>query len=75
MSNYHSEGNTGSPSDIAVLLEKLYTNELLNSGNTRRLLSYMQNASESQYIPTAVPEGSKVYHKAGYLQDRAHRRL
>ena len=72
MSNYRSEGNTGSPSDIAVLLEKLYDNKLLNRDYTDLLLSYMQNASEGQYIPAAVPQDSKVYHKAGYLQDRAH---
>lgn len=72
MTSYHSEGNTGSPSDIAVLLEKLYGNKLLNRDYTELLLSYMQNASESQYISAAVPQDSKVYHKAGYLQDRAH---
>jgi beta-lactamase class A len=72
MSSYHSESNTGSPSDIAVLLEKLYGNKLLNRDYTELLLSYMQNASESQYISAAVPQDSKVYHKAGYLQDRAH---
>ena len=72
MSNYRSEGNTGSPSDIAILLEKLYANKLLKKDYTELLLSYMQHASEGQYIPAAVPQDVKVYHKAGYLQDRAH---
>lgn len=72
MSSYRSESNTGSPSDIAVLLEKLYGNKLLDRDYTELLLSYMQNASENQYISAAVPQDSKVYHKAGYLQDRAH---
>lgn len=72
MSSYSSVSNTGLPSDISVLLEKLYSNKLLNRDYTELLLSYMQNASEGQYISAAVPQDSKVYHKAGYLQDRAH---
>lgn len=69
---YDSRTNVATPSDIALLLGKLYKNQLLNQENTQLLLSHMQRASESQYIPTALPAGTKVYHKAGYLADRAH---
>lgn len=70
--NYKYETNTSTPSDIALLLEKLYKNQLLNQENTQLLLSYMRHASESQYIPAALPPDVKVFHKAGYLKDRAH---
>lgn len=70
--DYNSARNTTTHADIAMLLEKLYNRKLLNEENSRLLLSYMQNASENQYIASAVGAPYKVYHKAGYLKDRAH---
>lgn len=72
MVSYDTTKNTSTPADIALLLEKLYGNELLNKENTDLLMSFMQNASEREYIPSALPAETKVYHKAGYLSDRAH---
>jgi beta-lactamase class A len=72
MTTYNSESNISTSADIATLLQQLYSKKLLNDEHTQLLLSYMQNASENQYIPAAIPQGTKVYHKAGYLKDRAH---
>lgn len=72
LQNYNATDNTVTPSDVALLLQQLYTGKLLSKTNTQLLLSYMQNANEADYIPAAVPSGVKVYHKAGYLDDRAH---
>ncbi|MBA3757299.1 serine hydrolase [Candidatus Saccharibacteria bacterium] len=72
MLTYTSSRNRTTPSDIAVLLKKLYRGELLNQENTNLLLSHMRIASEKQYILAVIPESTKAYHKAGYLADRAH---
>jgi beta-lactamase class A len=70
MSSYDVESNIDTPSDIALLLSKLYKNELINQQNTKLLLGYMQNANEAEYIVSAVPKSVNVYHKAGWLDDR-----
>ena len=70
MKDYSSETNIDTPSDIAILLSKLYQGKILNKENTNLLLGYMQNANEAQYIVSDVPAGVKVYHKAGWLDDR-----
>lgn len=72
LQNYDSEQNLSTAADIAVVLKALFNKELLNDSNTDMMLSYMQNASESQYIPAALPQNVRVYHKAGYLKDRLH---
>ncbi len=72
MKSYDTANNIDTPSDIAILLSKLYQNKILNKENTQLLLSYMQDANEAQYIVSDVPEGIKVYHKAGWLDDRVH---
>ena len=60
--------------DISSLLTKLHDVKLLNTSNTRLLLSYMKDADSdySQYIVAAVPSGVTVYHKVGWLSDRVH---
>ena len=72
MHDYSALDNLCTTRDIATFLEKLYERDLLNEEHTTLLLSFMSNASEHQYIPAGVPDGYTVYHKAGYLQDRAH---
>jgi beta-lactamase class A len=72
ITNYDPDNNTLSADDISLLLAKLYKNQLLNSQHTQLLLSYMQNANEDDFIVNNVPAGVKVYHKAGWLDDRAH---
>jgi beta-lactamase class A len=72
LSNYDPDQNTLTVDDIALLLSKLYKGELLNSSNTNLLLSYMHDANFDSYIPASIPTGVKVYHKAGWLDDRVH---
>jgi len=59
-------------SDQALLLSKLYKQELLNESNTRLLLSFMQNTNNEDMIPVVKPNGSTLYHKYGQLDDRLH---
>jgi beta-lactamase class A len=72
LTSYSHYQNTTTSNDIATLLTELYNHRLLNAPHAKLLLSYMQNASEADFIPAAVPAGTNVYHKAGYLNDRAH---
>lgn len=70
LNSYDVEKNILTADDIALLLSKLYKGEILSKEHTKLLLSYMQGANETQYIVSGVPAGAKVYHKAGWLDDR-----
>lgn len=72
LSSYNAEKNTVTSNDIARLLGKMYKNELVNEKHTNKLYGWMQNTSEEQFIPPSVPKNMKLFHKAGYLNDRAH---
>lgn len=72
ISNYDPHQNTLTSGDIALLLGKFYKGQLLNQGDTALLLSYMHQANETAYIVASVPPGVKVYHKAGWLDDRVN---
>jgi beta-lactamase class A len=70
--SYSSSENTITSNDMAQLMAQLYNRKLINENHTKLLLSWMQNTSEERFIPPAVPAGSVLYHKAGYLADRVH---
>jgi beta-lactamase class A len=72
LANYNPDNNTLTASDISLLLGKLYKRQLLNDQLTKQLLSYMHNANEANFIVASIPAGVKVYHKAGWLDDRVH---
>lgn len=72
LSGYNPNDNTILASDIAVLLRRLYTGQLLNAEHTGLLLGYMNKADETEYIVEAIPKEAKVFHKAGWLSDRFH---
>jgi beta-lactamase class A len=72
MTSYEPERNVVTSNDMALLLAKLYKRELINEEHTKLLLSWMQKTSEERFIPAAIPAGTALYHKAGYLEDRAH---
>lgn len=71
MNSYNPDANTIASDDLASLLNRLYQGKLLNSQHTKLLLSYMKQADYTQYIVAAIPSSVQVYHKAGYLDDRA----
>lgn len=72
ISSYSSKDNTITASDEALLLQKLYTREVINEANTSLLLSYMQNTNNEAMIPAVIPAGATIYHKYGQLEDRLH---
>lgn len=72
MTTYTPNDNIMTSDDIALLLTKLASQKLLNTEGTDFLLSLMKDASMRSYIVAAVPDGTDVYHKVGYLEDRLH---
>ncbi len=72
LQHYSSVDNTVRTKDVALLLKKIHSGELLNTENTRLLLSHMEKANRNQYISQGLPAGTKFYHKAGWLDDRIH---
>lgn len=69
---YTSTDNTMTSSDIALLLEKLASQKLLNKEHSEFLLSLMKEADMRSYIVAAIPDNAEIYHKVGYLADRLH---
>lgn len=72
VASYDPAKNTITSNDMALFMAKLYNKELLNAQYTNMLLEWMHDTSEERFIPAAVPEGMKVFHKAGYLAERVH---
>lgn len=67
--NYDPGTNTFTSTDMAVLLQKLYSGKLLTPAGRDLLLGYMSRANYRQYIVAAVPSGYTVYHKIGFDDD------
>lgn len=72
LTNYNPDTNTITPTSVAKLLSDMYQEKLINHEHTQLLLSYMAQAKEVDFIIDSVPQGTKVYHKPGYLVDRVH---
>lgn len=72
LTSYDVTRNTITSNDMALLMAKIHKRELLNDEHTKLLLSWMQNTSEERFIPSAIPQGITLYHKAGYLAERVH---
>lgn len=72
INSYNVTYNKISPNDMALLLSKLYQGKLLNSENTKLLLSYMQNTNDESIIPPAVPKDIPIYHKYGSYNGTLH---
>ena len=61
--------NTFTAADVARLLEKVYSGNLLSSAHRSLLLGYLAQANYRNYIVAAVPSGDQVYHKVGVNGD------
>jgi len=72
MQTYAAAENTMTASDAALLLRQLYKKELLSEQHTQKLLAYMKQADRNEIFGPTIPTGVKVYHKAGWLDDRLH---
>lgn len=72
INSYNYSQNTLSSNDMALLLSKLYTGQILNKQHTDLLLSYMQNTIMETLIPPAVPDKITLFHKHGNFEGNLH---
>lgn len=73
VTSYDAEENKIKPNDVVLILSQLYQEKLLNEDHTRFLLTNMQQDQEEiQFIRRYIDPSISVYHKAGWLSDRAH---
>lgn len=69
---YDPEDNRLTPGEMALVLTKLYSGDLLNPSNTAQLLGYMQDTNNEALIPAASGRSITVYHKYGQLGGVLH---
>lgn len=67
--SYDPDSNTFTAADVALLLQQLYSDKLLDPADRSLLLNYMSRANYRGYIVAAVPAGDSVYHKVGLDDD------
>lgn len=72
ISSFKADTNSITPNDMVVLLQKLYSGNLLNEEDTKLILSYMQDTSEETILPPAIPSSATLYHKYGLLEGNMH---
>lgn len=69
---YDPEDNRLTPGEVAQVLTKLYSGQLLNPNDTAQLLGYMQETNNEELIAAASGPGITVYHKYGQLGGNLH---
>ncbi|WP_258060642.1 class A beta-lactamase-related serine hydrolase [Arthrobacter sp. 4R501] len=69
---YDPEDNRLTPGEVAPVLTKLYSGQLLNPNDTAQLLGYMQETNNEELIAAASGPGITVYHKYGQLGGNLH---
>lgn len=69
---YDPEENLLTAADMAVVLERLYTGDLLDEDNTARLLGFMQDTNNEELIPAGSRPEITVHHKYGQVDGELH---
>jgi beta-lactamase class A len=69
ITDYNAESNSLAARDVAVLLYKLSSGNLLQANHAQQLLGYMHAANFRSYIIPAVDPGTQAYHKVGINDD------
>lgn len=72
LTSFNSIENTITAEDENLLLQKIYSDELISKEHRDLLLSCMQNTNYETLIPAAVPSDVTVYHKYGLLYNNLH---
>jgi beta-lactamase class A len=72
LSNYDPTTNNFSAGDIADLLYKLQSGQLIKPAGQQLLLGYMKVANYREYMIPAIPAGYTAYHKVGLDNDNVH---
>ncbi|WP_247040847.1 serine hydrolase [Arthrobacter rhizosphaerae] len=70
--SYDPKQNLLTPVEMAILLMRLYSGDLINPEHTAQLLGHMQETNNEELIPAAVPAGVTVHHKYGIVDQYMH---
>jgi beta-lactamase class A len=65
MNHTNIEANTTTAGDMATLMQKLYTEQLVDHNATQEILLVMRNTQFEDRIPALLPGGTLVSHKTG----------
>lgn len=66
------DNNQTSPSDMTLLLQKIWENQITTPAKTKELLSFMNDTDIEDRIPADLPSGTVVYHKTGDAVGNLH---
>ncbi len=58
--------------DVALLLERLYKNELLGPDETARFITLLKGQKVNNRLPVGLPNGTVIAHKTGDLGNYLH---
>lgn len=77
LNNYKADGTLykdkkTTVSDVALLLHRLYTGDLLTQSSTDNFIALLKADELNMYLPTGLPAETVVAHKVGYLYGYAH---
>lgn len=65
MKSTNIDSGETTPSNIGILLQKLWNNELVNEDNKKEILADLTNTNYEKWITAGVPVGISVTHKFG----------
>jgi beta-lactamase class A len=65
MNRTNIEANTTTAGDMAIMMEKLYREQLLSHNSSQEVLLTMRNTQFEDRIPALLPGGTLVSHKTG----------
>lgn len=69
MTNTKFETRKTTPQDIGIFFLKLWQGKVLNENNKNKLLDSLTKTIFEDYLPAGVPEGVRVAHKFGTLEN------
>lgn len=77
LNNYDNNGDViadkkTTATDVALLLERLYDGELLESNSTNLLLGYLESQTLNYALPTGLDDDLIFAHKTGILDNYSH---
>lgn len=77
LNNYHQSGSSfvyqkTTAEDVALLLTRLYNNELLSDESTSHFINLLKGQKVNDRLPTGLPDGTVIAHKTGELDGYRH---
>lgn len=72
MPTFDNINNQTAAYGLGIFLQKLYNGQVTSEGSKQLLLSWMRGTDTEDRIPSVIPSGVTVYHKAGTFDGTVH---